>query len=273
MPPGFFIFEVGMLDYSELTQKYAPWSITKANLAKTCPLAFDFKYVSKAKGTTPAKSPAARIGSAVHQVLELYLQDMDIKDAVQRALIDNELTTDEKDEVASYVHNIISFKGRLSKYKKKHNISEVHIEVRFGMTDDLKPTEFFGKNVFMRGVWDIAMRAGDHAIIIDHKSGLCPSSAEAAFDKHGDQMKLYSIASLHRFPGIIGAQTAFHYVMSEEIFFGKTITTTQIQDQYIPWYVSYLNDCSKDITTKEARTGWLCKFCEFTHLCPKKRTP
>jgi RecB family exonuclease len=262
-----------MLDYSETTLKYAPWSMSKANLAKNCPLAFDHKYVRKAKGTTPAKSPAARIGTAVHQILELYLQDMDIKVAVQRALIDNKLTTDEKDDVASYVHNIISFKKRLSEFKERHSITETHVEVRFGMTDDLQPTEFFGKDVFMRGVWDIAMRAGNHAVIVDHKSGLCPSSPEAAFEKHSDQMKLYSIASLHRFPGIEGAQTAFHYVMSEEIFFAKTVTASQIQNSYVPWYVRYLNDCSRDITTKEARTGWLCNFCEFTHLCPKKRNP
>lgn len=262
-----------MLDYSDSTLKYAPWSMSKANLAKNCPLAFNMKYVNKVRGATPAKSPAARIGTAVHQVLETYLQDMDIKESVRRALIDNKLTTEEMDDVASYVHNIMSFKKRFMAYKKKHNVSETHIEVRFGMTADLKPAEFFGKDVFMRGVWDIALRTGDYAVIVDHKSGMCPSSAEAAFEKHGDQMRLYSIASLHRFPGMVGAQTAFHYVMSEEIFFGKLVTATKITNEYIPWYVKYLNDCSRDVDTKEARTGWLCKFCEYTHLCPKKRNP
>jgi hypothetical protein len=264
---------VGMLDYSELTKKYAPWSMSKANLAKNCPLAFDFKYVRKIRGTTPVRSPAARIGTAVHQILETYLQGMDIKESVQRALVDNKLTTDEMDDVAAYVHNVMSFKNRLSDFQKRHSIAETHVEVRFGLTDDLQPAEFFGKNVFMRGVWDIAMRAGDHAIIVDHKTGLVPATPEAVFDKHGDQMKLYSIAGLNRFPGIKGSQTAFHFVMSEEIVFAKMVPAARIKDEYVPWYVNYLNNCSRDIPTKEARTGWLCKFCEYTHLCPKKRGP
>ena len=262
-----------MLEYSDLTKEYAPWSMSKANLARTCPLAFDWKYVSRVRGKTQARSPAARIGTAVHQVLELYLQGTDLQTAVQRACIDNKLTTNEMDDVVSYVHNIMSFKNRLEKFKKRHKISEVHVEERFGFTEDLRPTGFFAKDVFMRGVWDIAMRAGDHAVIIDHKSGMAPADTSSVFDKHGDQMKIYSIAGLNKFPGIQGSQTAFHYVVSEEIVFADMVPVSKIQNKYIPWYVDHLNRCSRDIPTKEARTSWLCNFCEFTHMCPKKGNP
>lgn len=260
-----------MLDYSELTRKFAPWSISKANLAKNCPLAFDFKYVRKVRGTSRAKDSAARIGTAVHQVLELYLQKKDIKEATRRAFIDNELTTEEMDEAASYTHNIVSFKERLSKFKERHKVSKTFIEARFGMTADLRPTEFFGKDVFVRGVWDISMIAGKYAIIIDHKSGMCPSNTEEIFKRYGDQLKLYSIAALNKFAGIAGIQTAFHFVMSEEIVFSKTITASQVREKYIPWYVQFLNECSSDIPTREARPSWFCKFCEYANLCPRKR--
>lgn len=259
-----------MLDYSELTRRYAPWSLSKAKLAKNCPFSFDCRYVRKLRGIAPPKGSAGRIGVAVHQVLEVYLQGDSIKEAVRRAFADNELTTNEMDDVMSYMHNIVSFKDRLTKYKQRHNIIETHVEVRFGMTNDLKTAQFFGKNVFMRGVWDIAMRTQEHAVVVDHKSGMLSSDTDV-FERYGDQLKLYAIAALDRFPGIKGVMSAIHYVMSEDIIFSPMISTRKIREQYVPWLADYLNNCSRDIETKEARVGWYCQFCDYTHVCPEKR--
>jgi len=247
--------------------------MSKAALARNCPLAFNLKYVDKVKAKVKASSAAGRIGTAVHQVLENYLKGTDIREAIRKAFIDNKLTTNEMDEVAGFAHNIIAFKKRLETFKTKHRIVEVDVEVRFGFDQDLRPTKFFDDHVFMRGVWDLAMRAGNHAIIIDHKSGAKPSTDKDVFDKHGDQMRIYSIAALNRFPGIVGVQSAFHYVGAEDIVFGQMVSSETIRNQFVPWYIDHLNSCAEHIPSRAARTGWFCSFCEYVPMCPVKGAP
>jgi len=256
---------------SELARKYAPWSMSKAGLAENCPFAFDLKYVTRSRGKVPPRSSAGAIGRAVHQVLESLLKGApisEIKKEMFRAVVNEKLTTPEIEDVMGYTHNIKSFIKRLDAYRDKHGIDDTLVEGRFCFTHDFSTTKYFGKDAFFRGVWDVAMRADKHLIILDHKSGEA-GNTEKVLERYDKQRRFYSIAALCKFPEIEGVHTAFHYVQSEEIIWAKEMDSVRrIKNEYIPWYIDYLNRCATEVTTKATRKGWHCSYCDYTHICP-----
>ncbi len=261
------------IEFSDLTLTHAPWSMSKAGLAENCSLAFDLKYVEKVRGKTPPRSSAGSIGRAVHQVLEVLLRGTPVskmKDEIFRAVVDEKLTTPEIEEVMGFSHNIKSFITRLNTYKTKHTIDDgaIYIEKKFCFTQDFLPATFFDKKAFFRGVWDVVMLVDKQAIIIDHKSGQM-GNPEKVLERYDKQRRFYAIAALHCFPGVEAVHTAFHYVQSEEIIWAEEADLAKrIRDEYIPWYIDYLNQCSAQITFKKPCKGWHCSFCNFTHMCP-----
>lgn len=247
--------------------------MSKAQLAENCPLAFDLKYVKRARGKTPPRSSAGAIGRAVHQVLENLLKGAPLdsmRDKILRAVVDERLTTTEIEDVMGYSHNIKSFIHRFDTYKKKHAIAKksVSVEERFCLTRDFLPTKFFAKDAFFRGVWDVVMPAGDQVIILDHKSGQM-GNPEKVLERYDSQRRFYAIAALSCYPSVAAVRTAFHYVQSEEIIWTKEADTERrIRNEYIPWYVDYLNRCAAQTTSRTPHKGWHCAFCNFSHTCP-----
>ncbi len=261
------------VEFTKLTLAHAPWSMSKANLAKSCSLAFDLKYVKRVRGKTPPRSSAGSIGRAVHQILEALLKGTpasEIKNEIFRAAVDERLTTPEIEDVMGYTHNINAFLKRLDAYRKKHGITEIDVEERFSFSQDFVPVKYNGPAAFFQGVWDIAMLAGDRVILLDHKSGEL-GNPDKVLDRYDNQRRFYAIAALKRFPGIKGVHVAFHYVQSEEIIWAKEMDTLKrIRDEYIPWYVMHLNECSENIPAKSPQKGWQCSFCNYTRICPIK---
>lgn len=257
-----------MTRFTQVAEELAPWSMSKAQAAYNCPFRFDLKYVRKKKGHV-AKSAAGRVGIAAHAVLEGYLKGVPLKDVMHRAAIDNELTTPEIEDLLSYAHHIDTFSQRLSKFKAAKNVSEQHVEMKFGLTQDMQPTKFFpsgkDKPVFFRGVWDLCLRARDRfLIIIDHKSG-----AVKSLETYGEQLRLYAIAAINVFPRVDGVQSALHFLQSEEIVWDRMYNTETIREKFYPWFVNFINKAAGEtVDPTIARKGWYCGFCEYTDLCP-----
>lgn len=259
------------IEFSNLVLKYAPWSMSKASLAKNCSFAFDLKYVERARGKTPPRSSAGAIGRAIHQILEALLKGTplsDVRNVILRASVDERLTSPEIEDVMGYTHNIASFLRRLDAYKKKHGITEVVVEERFSFSKDFLPTKYNGPGAFFQGVWDLAMHAGDRVILLDHKSGEL-GNPEKVLERYGDQRRFYTIGALNRFPDIKGVHVAFHYVQSEDIVWAKEMDSLKrIRDEYIPWYTAHLNQCAENIPSRSPQKGWYCSFCNYNHVCP-----
>jgi len=255
------------MKFSELTLEFAPWSLSKAQTALTCPFRFDLKYVHRVKGKTPPKDSARKVGIAAHAALEMILGGKDLKEAMIKAAVDEELTSIETEDLRSLGHNINNFIERLNTFKKKKDIREQHVEKKFGLTRDLKPTKFFGKDVFFRGVWDLCLISGDppkkYLIVIDHKSGRTKD-----LSYYTDQLKLYSLAGVHLFPEIAGVQSAIHYIPDENIVWSTLNSGKIIKEIYTPWYMDFLNKAAAVIPTKQAQKCWLCPFCEYHSECP-----
>ena len=255
------------MHFSDLAIKYGPWSLSKAQTALTCPFRFDMKYTRKVKGVSPPKDSIRKVGVAAHAALEMLLKGKDIKDSLVKAAVDENLTSVETEDLRSLGHNIKSFMERLSIFKKKKNVNAQHVEKKFGLTQDMQPTEFFGKDVFFRGVCDLCLIAGDppnkYLVVIDHKSG---RSKDLSY--YTDQLKLYSLAGIHLFSDIAGVQSAVHFIPDENIVWSTLNSSKVIRELYIPWYVDFLNKAAEGVPAKSAQKCWLCPFCEYRGECP-----
>lgn len=243
-----------------------PWSLSKAQTAIICPFKFQKQYNDGRKGVSP-RSSAGVIGSAVHKVLETALNGTSVKDAYMRVLVNDKLTTVEREEAMSYAHNIQSFMDRIDKFREKHKVKRVFVEHRFGFTVDNQPTKFFGNNVFFRGVWDLAMlTTSNHLIIIDHKTG-----AKKKLEMHQDQLWSYAISALGVVPDLRGAQSAIHYVGTEELLWDQMLTRDKIEADLVPWFASFLDKAAVESMTGRPKKGWLCNFCGQTDICPLQK--
>jgi len=180
------------------------------------------------------------------------------------------LTSVEMDSVFALMHNMRLFLERLEKFKKKHEVSEQEVELRFGMTRDLRPVPFYDKSgeLFFRGVWDLCLRAHEqYLIVVDHKT-----SEVSNLEKYDDQLRTYALAGLHAFPDIQGVQTAIHFVKDEDgLHWAKMMSAEQIRSEVYPWFVNWLNAAGNGASTGNPKKGWWCKFCQHTELCPLKR--
>ena len=268
----------------EYVTKYAPWSISKLGTIEKCAQLFDFRYVNKPPGEAPQGSLAMRMGNAVHAVLEEVLKGTELRMAMEVGINKGELTSNEIEELRSFEDNIVAFVSRFKKFcdnfaREKGGVVypvKKLIEENVAFDFDLKPVAFYKKGGnFFRGKVDVALITADGiGIVMDHKTG-----REAAIDDHEDQLKVYCVSVLAKFPEIKEFITYIHYVKSGNIVQWKRISADTVRNEYNPWIYTYaiesakkLLDTEKIIPDVDPTTGksqkWICDNCEYKKICP-----
>lgn len=250
--------------------EFQPWSMSKMRVALDCSLRFKLKYVDRVKPKATEISSSQRIGSAAHQAIELVLQGVPLRESMRRAMIRYKLTTVEGDELLALFYNIEGFLKNLESFKKAHLVTEQHIEHHFALTADLTPCEYGHESAFLRGIWDLCLRAHDkYIIIIDHKTG-----EDHGIAPYELQLKLYALAGLYVFPGVEGVQAALNYIENEpgeNTRWMPMLTRAAIEQDLVPWFEKSMNTAARMAKGDTAREGVWCRFCEYVHVCPLKR--
>jgi len=254
--------------FNDAAVKYAPWSMSKAAVAISCPFRHRLKYIDRVKGTEAAARSSARIGIAAHETLEWVLKGKyNLKEALRRAVIKTMLTTTEMDEVFALAYSLQAFTERLDKFKKKHGVTEQTVELKFGLTADFERVPFFDKSgkLFFRGVWDLCLRVQDHyLVIVDHKSGQIKDISE-----YHDQLSMYALAGLSIFPGITRVQSAVNFMQDATgLHWGSPQSEQDIHEKILPWFVGHLNKAGELAGQNVPHKGYWCSFCEYTKMCP-----
>lgn len=260
------------MDFSPKTLEHAPWSISKADTAYQCGLRFHWKYVENQKEPKQAVRPEARVGSAAHKAMELVLRGESLQRAFTVSSVDNKLTTKEVEDLMMFQGTIQDFMKRVARFQEKRPAKKQFVEHKFGLTVDLKPTTFFGENVFFRGTWDYALHLeSNDLVIIDHKTGQPPPvdavTGEADISKYQNQLNVYALAGRVSLPRIQGVQAAIHFMRDGSLAWGAYISLNEIDDQVTNWFVKYLNDAVAALQPK-ATPGWYCGFCGYAGKCP-----
>jgi len=262
-----------MPDFSAAAIKFGPWSTSKAQLAMRCSFGFRAKYVHKVKGKALPTSSPARIGKAAHAALEWVLSGRyELKESLLKAALNHMLTTNEMDDLFAMSYNMNGFMKRMEKFKADKNVVDQQVELRFGLTQDFRPTKFFGKDVFFRGVWDLVFLSdtpniGKYLIVIDHKSG----EPQDDISKYLAQLNTYSLAGIFLYPDVRGIQTALNYILADRLTWAGARSLDSIRAELIPWFVEFINQAGAAAEVEIARKGWWCAYCDHTQHCPLKK--
>ena len=159
-----------------------PWSYSSLTAYETCPRRFYLTRISKQ--VSEPQTEATQHGNEVHRALEKYVggkADLPEKYDEYRPIAD---------------------KLRSSPGKKL-------LEFKFGLTKTLQPTEFFGKDVWVRGVLDVAVLTPKQAVVLDYKTG------KRKLDT--DQLKLFAGAAFSLWPYAERVKTGYIWLQSKLI--------------------------------------------------------
>jgi hypothetical protein len=151
-----------------------PWSYSSLTAFETCPKRFQLTRLLK-KVREPS-SEAMTHGNEVHKALEL-------------ATLGTQPLADKYKKYQPLVQSLRSRPGKRL------------VEYKFGLTRGFQPTEFFAKDVWVRGVIDYALVQPKVAYVLDHKTGK-PKTDH-------DQLRLFAGVTFANFPYIETVQTGY----------------------------------------------------------------
>lgn len=159
-----------------------PWSYSSLSSYETCPRRFYLTRISKQ--VSEPQTEATVHGNAVHQALEKHVagkQDLPAKYEGYRPIAER----------------IRSAPG------------EKLLEYKFGLTKALKPTTFFGADVWQRGVLDVALINGETAVVLDYKTG------KRKIDM--DQLRLFAGSALALWPWLKQVKTGYIWLQEDRM--------------------------------------------------------
>jgi hypothetical protein len=138
---------------------------------------------------------------------------------------------------------------------------EKHCELKLGVElsdTGYLPCEFFGEEVWWRGIADLLIINGDTGYLVDYKTS---KNAKYADTK---QLDILAAAVFTRFPQLRKLKSALAFVVSNE--FVKKEHTSDLSKSYFATFTPELDRLSVAENTGvwNANSGPLCKFCPVT---------
>jgi hypothetical protein len=156
-----------------------PWSHSALEDFKNCPRAFEAKRVSKSVVET--KGEATLWGEVVHK----HFEDR---------LVDGVVLPPELEVHEPFLARLQAMPGTLS------------VEQRIALDKLAQPCEFFGDNVWFRGVIDVKIVDGTHALLVDHKTG-------KHHTKFG-QLKLFALHTFAAHPEVETVRAEYYWTQT-----------------------------------------------------------
>jgi len=147
------------------------WSYSSLSLFQQCPK--KYYHLRVAKDHKEPETDALMYGKQLHEAAEFYI-GKDTPLPPQFAFI----------------------KDSLDLLKTLGEGGEFLCEYRMGLTRDLKPCDFFAKDVWWRGVADLVIIKGDKAYMVDYKTGKSSRYADTK------QLEILSLALFKHKPNI-----------------------------------------------------------------------
>jgi len=106
------------------------------------------------------------------------------------------------------------FKPEFTALTKSFKTGNVSLEGEWGFNNQWQPTDWFGKDVWLRVKLDAMVLVKPyHAVIIDYKTGRKFGNEI----KHGEQCQSYAVATLVKFPAIQHVTTELWYLDQDEL--------------------------------------------------------
>lgn len=159
-----------------------PWSYSTLQAFETCPRRFYLTRISKQ--VSEPQHAASMWGNEVHKALE-------------KAVKGEEPLPTRFKEYASIVTRVRQTPGKKL------------CEQKFGITASFRPTDFFAKDVWFRGVIDLNVIGTKKAATLDYKTGKIKTD--------GDQLKLFAAATFTHFPYLEEVTTGYLWLKDDKL--------------------------------------------------------
>lgn len=159
-----------------------PWSYTMLTAFEQCPK--KFMHTKVLKDVTEDFGPEAGLGLKIHKSLELAV---DGSQGLPPDLV---------------LHQPIVDKLRAAPGQRL-------LEYKFGLTQSLQPTTFFGRDVWVRGALDVCLVRRNEALVLDYKTGKRKPDH--------DQLKLFAGAAFSLFPHVQKVKTGYIWLKENKL--------------------------------------------------------
>jgi len=208
-----------------------PWSYSSLTAFETCPRRFKLTRVTKE--VIEHQTEATLHGNEVHKALEKHLKGeahLPPKYESYLALVDK--------VKAAPGHKLVEFK--------------------FALTQNFKPTTFFAKDAWVRGVIDFGVLSEKTGVVLDWKTG-------KPKDDH-DQLKLFAAVALATYPYLESVKTGYVWLAHNKMD-SKEFTKADIPEiwgDFAPRVIRLTEAAEKD--TFPPKPSGLCKaWCPVPH--------
>jgi hypothetical protein len=129
------------------------------------------------------------------------------------------------------------FKAELDALRRWHSKGKVSLEGEWGFDRNWQPTEYFGKDVWCRMKCDtVVFPTPDHAIVVDFKTGKRFGNEV----KHGEQMQLYQLGTLQRYPKIKTVEVELWYTDLDDL-----VPNTFTRERGLSYMAAYTTRAAK----------------------------
>jgi len=254
---------------TEFVKEYAPWSVSKAEVAKQCPHRFHLQYITKKRMNLPPTRESL-IGTAVHSALEYALRgkgELTMAKAFKIAIVEHKLTSSEIDEARALQPAVENFIHKFRKYRKRHGTGRPVIEQKLAVDFNGNPTKFWDNdNGLIRGVIDLSVRftGRPHALILDHKTG--KDHDLKYFEKQFNAYALFLRAAI---PELTHIKLGINFIRADRVEFQKGMVDVRDIQPVFEQVLTYLNEATHEAHNHNlVRPGPLCNWCDYKSICP-----
>ena len=180
------------------------WSFSGMKLYETCPRKYHAEKVEKLYPFTDTQ--ATIYGKEVHLAAEEYIRD---------------------GKPLPKGHE--QFKNMLDALNRIEG--DKHCELKMALTEDLKPTEFLAKDVWVRGIADLIIINGENARVVDYKTG------SAKYPDTG-QLELMALMLFAYYPEIQNVKAALVF-MVHDVVVKATFSREEYDQLWEKWKGKY----------------------------------
>lgn len=244
---------------------HAPWSASKVSTALRCPRLFHFKYVQKLP--EPEVMPEARIGKAIHKVLEQTLLGTPLTEAAAtvREKLPNETEQRRFDALTT---SIPAFTNRIGQFRRQRRVARQLVEYSLAVREDMTTTQFYSGDAYYRGVIDLGYLFQDDSIaLVDHKTGQRIPGTSIA-----DQMEGYAVLTAAAFRYVRTFWLGLHWLAERAVEWSPPMTPATIMDRLVPDLFDNIEAAALAIGDgPRPNPGSWCDRCSYREQCPASR--
>ena len=171
-----------------------PWSFSRLNDFETCPKSFHEKHILKSVKFDNT-SPHLIKGRDIHEKMERA-----VKQVIETG----------GGGFPKEIHSTVPFIQNMVRFARDTSDEPLFLtEQQRAMRENLSETSWFGKDVWVRVIWDWLIIADDKAIVIDWKTG-------KPWPDQG-QLKLFAGAAMAAYPQVESVRTAYVYTEHKKV--------------------------------------------------------